>query len=399
MRFKTRSLTRPLIKAMAEDAAPHVLTLASSQFAFSGFFKALPVATLVFAGQQLNRFRQKHSLSAILENPLVDWERYYSRQLLNCIQLKHGRKTYLLPYVPIRGSMGITSQNVIFQYHDRTFSLDPAVRSLTEPLAERVLEFLKSSGRYYAANNLRPEAVSIVDGKLYMDCGQVNYEQFVRSNLLLDANVPGKAETLRNFVHPEGKLSDVGRSKLADHLGIEMLVLTSDGTMVFQVRSRKVAYWKNQLCGGASGAIVPEDLRGFKSISLAKILNLRELGEEIGLQSGDIDANSIKLLGIVRNLLRGGKPELLLCATTLRTIREIVLSRSTARDRYESKKLKTFSFGEIATRELTDPHDYHEFLLKMDQLLRKYGHKMTFDLLAAIAMWTDHRLGRIMPSR
>jgi hypothetical protein len=85
--------------------------------------------------------------------------------------------------------------------------------------------------------------------------------------------------------------------------------------MIFQRRSSKVLTNPNQLCQGFSGAMTEDDIRrSFQRSRYQRRLQdvhvFRELTEELGIRKHSVAERCF--MGLSRELLRGGKPELFL---------------------------------------------------------------------------------------
>jgi hypothetical protein len=83
--------------------------------------------------------------------------------------------------------------------------------------------------------------------------------------------------------------------------------------MIFQRRSSKVLTNPNQLCQGFSGAMTEDDIRrSFSGRDTRGVMQdvhvFRELTEELGIRKHSVTERCF--MGLSRELLRGGKPEL-----------------------------------------------------------------------------------------
>lgn len=136
------------------------------------------------------------------------------------------------------------------------------------------------------------------------------YFDYVRSNLMMDWQ--GPAGRLRDLVHRTGRLPAPEESPLADALGISVLLVTADGGLIVQRRARSVMVWPGALGPSAAGMAAPEDFAG--AATLADLCPLREAGEELGLPPEVIGGVEPRFLGLTREFVRGGAPELLYAA-------------------------------------------------------------------------------------
>lgn len=111
------------------------------------------------------------------------------------------------------------------------------------------------------------------------------------------------------MVHPNGKLEPFEDSLLANHIGVNVLAFTSEGDLIIPVRSKEVSYAPLELAASISGAVTANDVADGRPIQEHVII--REGLEELGLMRNEIVDESIKFLGLTRELLRGGKPEII----------------------------------------------------------------------------------------
>ena len=145
-----------------------------------------------------------------------------------------------------------------------------------------------------------------------------------------------------------------------------------------------------ELCSAASGAVSLTDVP--TEITLEEMSKLREAFEEIGISKTDIPPDQIFFLGITRELIRGGKPEMFLFGKTTLSEKQIKEKREDARDKWESKKLIFFHFGQITDKSLSNTMEKHRFLSKVDEFIDAYIDKSSVPHLTAVALWAKSRV-------
>ncbi|HSK40855.1 MAG TPA: hypothetical protein VK943_13900, partial [Arenibaculum sp.] len=111
---------------------------------------------------------------------------------------------------------------------------------------------------------------------------RAGYFDYVRSNLGLDRRQDDG--TLRDAVHRTGALPALGRSPLADALGLAVLLVTADGLLAVQRRSRDVSVWPGVWGPSAAGMVTPDEVEGLAT--LGDLWPLRETWEELGIDAG-----------------------------------------------------------------------------------------------------------------
>ena len=300
MKFKNRSLsTKRIAYAAVEDAISYIVGL-------SGF--PAPVSSL----KQLWMAIHKTAPQYFVDWELRQWPSLYEGEVSNCLSLLFEDKSYRIPHVKVIDNCDqvLPLSSFVLRVSNDYFSLDSRVRSLTEPSFEKLLKFLKKKGRFINEINLRPRSINFSKGKYYIDCQQVYYRDFVHTNLLLDAKDKSKSITLREMIHEKKCLESISESLLANHLGIEALLFTSDGSIILQVRSKRVAFRAGQLCAAASGAVSVDDAAGKTIISLDQV-RFSELFEEIGVRKDHMVPESIFCLGLTRVLSEAENPNFL----------------------------------------------------------------------------------------
>jgi len=138
-----------------------------------------------------------------------------------------------------------------------------------------------------------------------------NYFDWITTNLSLDYD-RSPLPTLRAESSNYGKLDKLNLSPLANITGINGLLFSNDGYMIYQKRNNTVLIRPNELCSGFSGTIDKIDISNLVASSSPLLSNMdtvREAVEEIGIDRDD-HVNHIEFLGITRELIRGGTPEI-----------------------------------------------------------------------------------------
>jgi hypothetical protein len=241
-----------------------------------------------------------------INKPPLDWngerwqEHYYNESSILWIT-KNDKKLYL-PQKIILGPWDGASE--IFDTLDIFLETD---NFIPEYKNEKCLQFYIKEGDFNGENarliKLDRENKSLVfQGAKYFD--------WVSTNLSLDHDT-SPLPTLRDCTSLNGRLHDLENSPLVNITGINGLIFTKDGYMVYQKRNGEVLVRPNQLCSGFSGTIDKIDIehviRGERPV-LQKMDTAREAVEEVGIDRSNI--KDIQFLGITRELIRGGTPEL-----------------------------------------------------------------------------------------
>ncbi len=136
------------------------------------------------------------------------------------------------------------------------------------------------------------------------------YFDWVATNLSMDFD-RSPLETFRKETAINGILQDLENSPLGNITGINGLMFTNDGYMIYQKRNQKVLVRPGQLCSGFSGTVDKIDIENICRLANPALSDLdaaREAVEEVGIARSHIC--KILFLGLTRELIRGGTPEL-----------------------------------------------------------------------------------------
>ena len=379
MRIKKKSKSKRIVEAAIQDGAGYFIGLIPGLSWFP-----IPIETL----KVLRQLRQESSPFNYVDWELKNWPKIYYKELNSVVFLNYRGKKFFLPQVLFLNNIDrkLELTQVDFQIQKEPFELLPQIKALTE----KSFEHLWRSGNFYNEQHLRLLDIIEKNSKhITLLVQPVEYRSYVHTNLVLDAS-KGNAKTLREHIHRDGELEKLSNSQLANTLGIDILLFTADGSLVMQERSGKVAFRRGELCPSASGGISRTDIP-LDGISLEEMPKLREAFEEIGI--GKEDVKEIFFLGITRELIRGGQPEMFFFARTNLSERQIREKWEHARDKWETKKLYFFSFGiENAFENLDGNDKKYKFSLRLDEFVERYVEISSIPLLTNLALWREYRL-------
>lgn len=376
-----KSYSTRIIHAGAEDAIAHIAGLALHG---AGWWLFPPISLLA----RLFRIRQEQSPLQYTDWVLERWTEIYADELSRCLKFTYKANDQLLPQVLVLDNTiaGRRIDEFYLELDAQEYQLPEEVRAMTETAFRRRRQ---ATGKNYSdQENLR--LCEIRDG-IGLLVQKVRYEYYMRTNLVLDVKLDGQQESLRQYLHRGKKLESLRESPLANNLGVNILLFTADGSLVIQQRSHKVAFRAGEYCSSASGTFATGDVRGH--IAMSECHNLREAFEELGICSADIKENSLQFLGITRELIRGGEPELFFCASSVLSKADLLSKWRWAMDKSESRRLKFFSFGDgLVAAPLDELSKQVRFCRRFDDFLDKFGGKASVPFLANVALWQKSRL-------
>lgn len=375
-----KSKMKRIIKSASEDGVSYIIGL-------SGL--PSPITTI----KEIIKINVESSPANFVDWKLENWREIYHQELNDCAELPYKGNGLRLPQILILDNTKrkLPMSSIKLQYNGDVFGLNNDIRSLTEDSFEELLNYLRKKRRYSNEQNLRLVSIIEEEGGVLLKVQPVEYKYFVHTNLVLDAKSKKGKQTLREYLHFNGKLDDLEKTPLANHLGVNILLFTADGSLIMQERSKKVAFRIKELCSAASGAVSLNDVPN--EITLEKMPKLREAFEEIGITKTDIPKDQIYFLGIIRELIMGGKPWMSFFAKTNLSEKQVIEKWKDARDKWESEKLIFFNFGPIANGNLDNQMETHRFLSKVDEFIDKYIDQSSIPLLASVALWVKYRMG------
>ena len=327
-----------------------------------------------------------------LDWELKDWPHIYADER-SVLEISYDQRTYRLPQFVLfdNSATGRKANEIRISKSATSFSVPKDIRVRTEEAFSAYLKRISSWGKTYHNDvNVRLIEIATKEGVLNLVVQDVEYENYIRTNLVLDYDIDGRGTTLRKVVHRNRILEPLAESPLANNLGINILIFTIDGQLIIQKRSNKVIVRPNEYCPSASGTISSADIP-MSGALLSDIPLMREAMEELGCRIAD--NHDICLLGITRELIRGGEPELFFAARSSLSAAEVVSNHGHARDRFESKSISFFKCDSYAfDQSLDDPENIARFVSLVDKLIDEFQDQMSIPLWTAIALWKKARL-------
>lgn len=310
----------------------------------------------------------------------------YSRFQIEKLSLVYSDKSILLPqHLEIDNTENpLNLDHFIFKHDENVFELSDELIEMTEAGFQKKIENLS----YTNDANLRLSGFEQEADKYIFHTQPVFYETYLRTNLIMDYKKPGK-QSLREMYHADGKLEPLEQSVFDNHLGINVLLFTNEGDLILSERSAKVSYAPKKIASSISGAVSVDDVRDGKPLN--KRMILREGIEELGLNKSQVEEGNIHFLGLTRELIRGGKPEMFFAATLSISFEEVVSNWQNAADRWESNRLIAVPFGLYAKEPLTR-ENRKQFERIVTNMFGQYKASMSLPLLTNLALWLKYKM-------
>lgn len=175
-----------------------------------------------------------------------------------------------------------------------------------------------------------------LDGKLVtLNTERSSYYRMLLTNRCMDYELEN-GMTVRTMFEYHKTVSPLDESKMSNQIGINGTIVTSDGYLLIEKRDRKKTTWKNKFAQPISLALKEDDLceRGKRTIGdTVEEAETRMLGvirktvrSNFGLTEEDYGKLSFEenFMGIARDVLEGGKPNLFFSVTVKYTARELL---------------------------------------------------------------------------
>ncbi len=273
----------------------------------------------------------------------------------------------------------------------------PQAFELDDKIFEASSEALAALTAHLAANGQKrqPGALARLAGLERSTMNQpvlvmqkASYEDVLRTSVALDY-VDSVGETVRPLLASMGGvLQSLDESAGANVLGIDGVVLTSDGRVTLPMRSRSVALRPGQIGPSFSGDVEFTDAIGLQS-GLHPDLLLREQFEELGIGSDRALNGRPEFLGLTRDLVRAGKPHLHLLVATSLTSHEVHRAARSARDRDETSG--TWCDWQLpkGVEAVPSPQPAHAAVLETSfmQFLAECGDELSVQAGVTLALW------------
>lgn len=316
----------------------------------------------------------------------------------NLIKFPYKQKTYILPQIieVENQSLKISLDQIWISPDNRTFEVNQSIKGRTDISFTRYRKFLKWKRKKYHEGRLaRLSKIKKEHDRILLEMQPVNYETVCRTNLCMDAKETKTTKSLREIVHENGRIENLESSPIGNALGVNFILFTADCRLVAPPRSKKVVVRSNQLSPSSSGDFEFSDIYGEnRNISVIDIL--RETTEELNITNDHFSASDITFLGITRELIRGGKPEMFFFARAPLTKKDFIEKHPLAKDSWELRsKSKGWVFWQFDEKLfLENITDEGKFNIQTDfeNFLNSEGHRISVPLLTALILLMRHKL-------
>jgi len=344
----------------------------------------------------------------------IDWENQYrvtikeNPSAVLSIPTINGEK--LLPHLIYFNniSMDTNFHNIKLVVDEGKFEVREDIKIFTRPFFDKMKDNQDcAKGNFFNGKNVRLKSFTKDSDDTVFHVERVDYYDYARTNLVLDKK-DGHQKSLRDKIHGSWCLEPLELSPLGNNLGINYLIFDCRGQLIFKERAA-VAFLQGAFEPSSSGTVEELDSRCYgDKFFFAKAMNgilapgqrsFRETEEEIGLNAEDILGHPI-FLGITRDLIRGGEPEMFFFAQAKIPFIQIENKWKRAPDRRESSKILAYNFKGygLDANKITSDTEKEKLKGVITQFIEEYhligsdGHIKSHTLLANLALWYRYKI-------
>lgn len=318
----------------------------------------------------------------------------YRKDLIEIDDYKAGKV-----YLPNLNVFANIEGNVTFEISDSkdVFKLDSFI-------SENASELMNAHSTSKTTNN---PTIRLTDFEfdnesnvLKLTTQRTRYFDMLITNRCMDYKI-NDSFSLRDYFEASDKISSLKDSKFANQIGINGLVFTQDGYLLIEKRGRRKATWKNKFAQPISLALKAKDcvfneqgIIGSSNEDATKTFEKTILGtlkSNFGLTKDDLEAFEIKknFMGIARDLLEGGKPNMYFYVVTkykkdelMNKLRGYIYDAAKGGNYQKQhddaiKENKDVVYTSMKPALNEDKLDSLWFLLKYEDMLINYDYEMT----------------------
>ena len=189
-------------------------------------------------------------------------------------------------------------------------------------------DFMNAHKHSKTSNNvtIRLDDISFENNILTLHTSRTLYYHMLLTNRCMDYKI-SNGMSIRGLYEFDDKITTLKDSKLSNQIGINGMILTLDGYVLLEKRTRNKTTWKNKFAQPNSLALKEKDLKLDEGRLVKKDLQESDdklmgvlkstMKSNFGLTEKDYETLSFEnnFLGIARDLLEGGKPNMYFVVT------------------------------------------------------------------------------------
>lgn len=227
-------------------------------------------------------------------------------------------------------------QPVQLQLNEEKWSPPTTIDGYTGPIRA---ELSRGTGTSTDGQRVRLASLTRKAGIDELVLQPVGYFDCLSTNFAMDHCPLGRSESLRESAQPKGRFEGFASSVLSNNIGVICMVESADGLLVVQRRSSAASIQNRPggLSASVSGGVDWTDIEELGNTTGVRSLvagTKRETVEELGVTLRDV-----RFLGLMREMLRGGKPEAYFYARSALPHSEIAKEWLKSRSKKEATEL------------------------------------------------------------
>lgn len=166
------------------------------------------------------------------------------------------------------------------------------------------------------------------NGQIYLKTSRTTYYDSLLTNRAMDYKLPNNL-TIRQIYEPGPHLSSLQTSKLSNHLGFNLFILTSDNKILFVRRSTDVSVSKATIGPSVAASLKTKYALIHGKFTVDGLIYgiQKEIEDELGI-TPDIDSNfriteNTPIIALYRDIIEGGKPQFVFMIHSSRDSKDI----------------------------------------------------------------------------
>jgi hypothetical protein len=292
------------------------------------------------------------------------------------VKITLGEKSYLLPFtcaVPAFGAGLPNEQPIKIRIlKDKEHVLPKSLKEHCAPIIERAEKAEHWNGTILRLDDLKSTTngvtITFRIGR-YFDAMATNYH--------MDYPIADPSKSLRHILHgSQRRLSPFKDDVLVNSTGVVIIIESGDGYIVVQERSNKVAVRANTRSSSTSGELKGRQLDRFGTKAVLSFGEFTAVAHEHVEEELAIKLDELYFLGLFREFLRGGKPELYYFGRTRLPLEFIRNNLRNAPHRFESREITGLDFRNGNNGSLIDAKS-GEFVDRVRKILSLKNANMT----------------------
>lgn len=201
-------------------------------------------------------------------------------------------------------------------------------------------------------NTIRLSNFAYADNTLTLNTQRSTYYHMLMTNRCMDYDF-SDGLTIRGIYEYSKQISPFDESQLGNQIGINGLILSKDGYVLIEKRGRRKTTWKNKFAQSISLAMKEDEMKldanqvigntyEDANANLKNII-IKTINSNFGLTETDLDAFVLEknFLGLARDLLEGGKPNMYFYVITKYTAAELAQKLEVCAGKTDDAALQT----------------------------------------------------------